>query len=100
MRFSQQNTRMVGNLPGKVVDKMNNKVVVTQNLADLIAVKCPKKSGTLRVKFQNVACKTECAVKRHVINSTLIRNVETCGRKKIVIRKRDETTKRNINIFI
>jgi len=91
---------MVGNLPGKVVDKMNNKVVVTQNLANLVAVECPEKSGALRVKFQNVACEAKCAVKRHVIHSALICNVETCRCKKIVIRKRNETTERNVNIFI
>jgi len=42
---------MIGNLPGKVIDKVNNKVVVTQDLADLISVKRPKKSGTPRVKL-------------------------------------------------
>jgi len=91
---------MISNLPGKVVDKVNNKVVVTQNLADLISVKRPKKSRTPRVKLQNVACETECTVKRHVVHTTLICNVQTCGCKKVVIRERDETTKRNINIFI
>lgn len=91
---------MISNLPGKIIDKVNNKVVVTQNLADLISVKRPKESGTLRVELQNVACETKCAVKRHVVHTTLICNVQACGCKKVVIGERDETTKRNVNIFI
>jgi len=78
---------MIGNLSSKVIDKVNNKIVVTQNLADSIAIKCPKQPGGPRVKFQDITCETERAVKGHIVHPALVCNMEARRCEEVIIRE-------------
>jgi len=47
MRFCQQDARMVDDLPSEIANDVDNKIVVTQNLGDLLMTQRPEKPGIL-----------------------------------------------------